>query len=62
MLPVTKERLDSNSPLRIVWDVLLPGATARATCGAGSVFEVPAHAKFELQVTTVTDYCCSYVQ
>lgn len=43
-------------------DVLLPGATAWATFGAGGVFEVPANAQFKLQVKTVTDYCCSYVR
>ncbi|MDZ4726248.1 MAG: pyrimidine/purine nucleoside phosphorylase [Leptospira sp.] len=24
-------------------------------------FEVPANAKFKLQIKTVTDYCCSYL-
>ena len=43
-------------------DVLLPGAAAWKAFRAGDVFEVPANAKFKLQVKTVTDYCCSYVR
>jgi uncharacterized protein YaiE (UPF0345 family) len=28
----------------------------------GEVFEVAAHARFNLKVIEVTDYCCSYVE
>ena len=41
--------------------VLLPGAAHWQAFGAGTAFEVPANAKFKLKVTTVTDYCCSYI-
>jgi len=41
-------------------EVLLPGETAWKTVRGGESFEVPAHAKFSLNVATLTDYCCSY--
>jgi len=41
-------------------EVLLPGETAWKTVRGGETFEVPAHAKFSLNVATLTDYCCSY--
>jgi hypothetical protein len=41
--------------------VLLPGETVWQTVTAGGVFEVAAHSRFQLQVSQVTDYCCSYV-
>lgn len=28
----------------------------------GDSFEIPAHSKFSLRVTTPTDYCCSFIQ
>lgn len=40
--------------------VLLPGESVwRKICG-GETFNVPAHSRFQLKVTAVTDYCCSY--
>jgi len=41
-------------------DVLLPGK-AWQHFSAGSSFEVPAKASFKLKVSTLTDYCCSYL-
>ncbi|WP_136514490.1 pyrimidine/purine nucleoside phosphorylase [Geomonas edaphica] len=41
--------------------VLLPGSPDWATIRGGEAFEVPENASFELKVTTVTDYCCSYL-
>ena len=39
--------------------VLLPGESVwRKICG-GETFNVPAHSRFQLKVTAVTDYCCS---
>ena len=43
-------------------DVKLPGSDAWQTIIGGQSFEVPANAKFQLQVKTVTDYCCSYLK
>ncbi|WP_317932891.1 pyrimidine/purine nucleoside phosphorylase [Halioxenophilus sp. WMMB6] len=40
-------------------EVQLPGATWQKISG-GQSFEVPANAKFQLKVSQVTDYCCSY--
>lgn len=40
--------------------VLLPGETAWRQVGAGGTFEVPANARFKLEVASVVDYCCSY--
>ena len=42
--------------------VKLPGSEEWLTFGAGGVFEVPANSRFQLEVTEVTDYCCSYVK
>lgn len=41
-------------------EVLLPGETEWKSITAGQTFEVPANAKFQLKVTELTDYCCSY--
>jgi uncharacterized protein YaiE (UPF0345 family) len=41
--------------------VLLPGATEWQKITGGQTFRVPAHARFQLNVTAVTDYCCSYI-
>ena len=43
-------------------DVMLPGAKDWQTILGGESFEVPAHAKFSLKITTITDYCCSFVK
>ncbi len=42
--------------------VLLPGEHAWKTIKNGQSFEVAADAKFQLNVKTVTDYCCSYIK
>ncbi len=42
-------------------DILLPKEKAWKTIKAGDSFEVPAQAKFSLNVKSITDYCCSYI-
>jgi len=42
-------------------DVLLPDSEWRSIQG-GESFEVPAESKFQLKVTAITDYCCSFVK
>ena len=41
--------------------VLLPEETDWKTIRGGESFEVPASSKFQLKVTDITDYCCSYL-
>lgn len=41
--------------------VLLPGDSEWKHIQGKGEFTVPANAKFKLQVTAVTDYCCSYI-
>jgi len=41
--------------------VKLPGAADWQTIKGGQSFDVPANSKFQLKVTAVTDYCCSYL-
>lgn len=41
--------------------VLLPGETEWRHIQGEGEFTVPANTKFKLQVTEVTDYCCSYI-
>ena len=43
-------------------DVLLPGEKEWRHLSAGQSFEVPAQSKFGLKVSSVTDYCCSYIK
>jgi purine/pyrimidine-nucleoside phosphorylase len=43
-------------------DVLLPGTSSWKSVKAGESFEVPAKSKFNLNVKSITDYCCSYLQ
>jgi purine/pyrimidine-nucleoside phosphorylase len=43
-------------------EVLLPGETVWKSYSAGTKFEVPPDAHFKLQVRTVVDYCCSYIE
>lgn len=43
-------------------EVQLPGSTAWKKVQGGQQFEVPPQSKFSLKVTTVTDYCCSFVK
>ncbi|GIP38937.1 UPF0345 protein [Paenibacillus sp. J31TS4] len=42
-------------------DVLLPGSSEWTTIRGTGQFTVPAHAKFQLKVRSVTDYICSYL-
>ena len=42
--------------------VKLPGSDDFVAFSGGQSFEVPADAKFQLRVTAVTDYCCSYLE
>ncbi|KIL35895.1 hypothetical protein SD71_10950 [Cohnella kolymensis] len=41
--------------------VLLPGQDQWLQISGTGEFEVPANAKFKLQVKAATDYCCSYL-
>lgn len=41
--------------------VQLPGLDEWVAVTGGQNFNVPGNAKFRLKVTTVTDYCCSYL-
>jgi len=42
-------------------DIKLAGSDTWNTYAAGSSFEVPANSSFDLKVTEVSDYCCSYI-
>jgi uncharacterized protein YaiE (UPF0345 family) len=41
--------------------VLLPGADEWREVRGGQSFDVPGDASFKLQVASVVDYCCSYL-
>jgi uncharacterized protein YaiE (UPF0345 family) len=41
--------------------VRLPGGTQWRPINGGESFEVPAGATFRLRVTSLTDYCCSFI-
>ncbi|QGY39265.1 DUF1255 family protein [Pseudodesulfovibrio cashew] len=41
--------------------VQLPGSDEWVAVKGGETFEVPGSSKFKLQVASVTDYCCSYI-
>jgi uncharacterized protein YaiE (UPF0345 family) len=41
--------------------VLLPGSSEWIAVKGGEAFEVPGNASFNLKVTTLTDYCCSFL-
>jgi uncharacterized protein YaiE (UPF0345 family) len=41
--------------------VQLPGESAWRAIKGGESFEVPAKSRFGLRVTTLTDYCCSFL-
>jgi purine/pyrimidine-nucleoside phosphorylase len=41
--------------------VLLPGSTEWVAVKGGEAFEVPENASFQLKVTKLTDYCCSFL-
>jgi purine/pyrimidine-nucleoside phosphorylase len=43
-------------------EIQLPGSTAWKKIQGGQQFEVPPQSKFNLKVTSVTDYCCSYIK
>jgi purine/pyrimidine-nucleoside phosphorylase len=43
-------------------DVQLPGETAWKSFAAGTKFDIPAHSRFKLQVRTLVDYCCAYIE
>jgi uncharacterized protein YaiE (UPF0345 family) len=42
-------------------DIRLANSDKWITYRAGSRFEVPANSKFDLRVTEISDYCCSYL-
>ena len=42
--------------------VLLPGAAQWQTFRQGMTFTVPSGSAFDLKVTEVVDYCCSYLR
>ena len=42
-------------------DLLLPGTTEWRRVTGGESFDVPGHAEFRMKVTTLTDYCCSFL-
>ena len=41
--------------------VRLPGADGWQTFRTGESFLVPANARFQLEISVVADYCCSYL-
>ena len=43
-------------------EVQLPGVKVWKKVKGGEQFEVPPQSKFSLKVTTLTDYCCSFVK
>ena len=43
-------------------DVLLPGTSEWQKISGGDSFEIPANASFKVNVSTVTDYCCAYLE
>ena len=43
-------------------DVKLPGSDSFMTIKGGETFDVPANSKFQVNVKTITDYCCSYIK
>lgn len=42
-------------------DVKLPGSEEWIKVKGGESFNVPANSKFQLKVSTLSDYCCSYL-
>ena len=42
--------------------VKLPGSDTWETITGGMRFEVPANTTFQVKVTVITDYCCSYIK
>lgn len=43
-------------------EVKLLGAKEWKTIKVGETFEVPAKSKFNINVKSLTDYCCSYIK
>jgi purine/pyrimidine-nucleoside phosphorylase len=43
-------------------EVQIEGSPEWRNCSGGTSFEVPANSKFRLKVTTVADYCCSFIK
>jgi len=43
-------------------EVLLPDSSEWKRFGPGESFEIPANSKFSLKVTSIVDYCCSYIK
>jgi len=41
--------------------VLLPGSSEWVAVKGGEAFEVPENSSFQLKVSKVTDYCCSFL-
>jgi uncharacterized protein YaiE (UPF0345 family) len=42
-------------------DVKLPDASEWSSIKGGESFHVPANAKFQVNVKSIVDYCCSYL-
>jgi uncharacterized protein YaiE (UPF0345 family) len=42
-------------------EVKLPGSDEWISIKGGESFNVPANSKFQLKVSSITDYCCSYL-
>ncbi len=42
-------------------EVKLPGSEEWISIKGGESFNVPANSKFQLKVSNITDYCCSYL-
>lgn len=43
-------------------EVQLPGSATWRKVRGGERFEVPAQSKFSLKVTSLADYCCSFIK
>ncbi|PHR55262.1 MAG: hypothetical protein COA44_11185 [Arcobacter sp.] len=43
-------------------DVKLPGSDKFISIKGGEQFNVPANAKFQVNIKIITDYCCSYIK
>nr|WP_320012055.1 pyrimidine/purine nucleoside phosphorylase [uncultured Desulfobulbus sp.] len=42
--------------------VMLPGESDWQTFSQGQSFNVPASSEFQLKISAVVDYCCSYIE
>jgi len=43
-------------------EVFLPGSDGWKPIKGGEAFEVPSQSGFDLKVTSITDYCCSFIK